>query len=71
MMSWRSSQEILILYHMNFRANWISLEVVVVEFRIPTELETVPFGAKISVLPGVGGGAKFALLKRLNISARN
>ena len=39
-----------------------------VEVRMPTEVDTEPLGANMSVFPGVGGGAKLARLKRRKVA---
>src|ERR1700694_5457664 len=58
-------------YQMNFSANWISLDVVVVEVNKPAIPFAAPVESKMSVLPGVSGVAKFARFKILKTSALN
>jgi hypothetical protein len=47
-------------YQINFRANWISLAVVVVEVSKPATPVAAPVESKMSVLLGLTGTEKFA-----------
>jgi hypothetical protein len=59
------------VYQANFNANWISLDVVVVEVNNPAAPVADPVESNISVLSGVTGTAKFGRLRTLKNSARN
>lgn len=58
-------------YHAIFSANWISLDVVVVEVNSPAAPVSDPVESNMSVLSGVTGGAKFGRFRTLKNSARN
>ena len=58
-------------YQTIFNANWISLDVVVVEVNNPAAPVGAPVESKISVLSGLTGTAKLVRFKILKNSARN